>query len=137
MVSVNVGRFLCSRRSLVGSESLVLCTTVATFLLENLLDHLTGARPDSFGKQLASRAFHHLGWNGNAVASTVADPADEDRIGPHDAILAHLLAFFTDGCKALAIRLAGLLLEELVDRLLLNNGEVRLVLRSRGAGNMN
>ena len=98
-------------------------------LLRDLLNHPLGPSqtsrastiwPPSLHKQPARRAIQHLLRHSDALARPVADPADKDGFGAPGAV--GVLSFFADGLEALAVGLAGLLLEELVDRLLLRGG---------------
>lgn len=59
-----------------------------------------------------------LAGHSDALALPAADPADEDGVGPPEAV--GVLLLLADGLEVLAVGLAGLLLEELVDRLLLD-----------------
>lgn len=102
--------------------------SMIVFLLGDLLDHLARSATDAtgthrVGKHLTSRTLHHLPGHGDAVAVAVAGPADEDGVGASNAVFAHLLALLANGCEALPVGLAGLLLQELVDRLLLRVGK--------------
>lgn len=113
-------------------------------LLRDLLDHLSRAgqagrasasRTDAVHKQTAGRALQHLLWHRYTLAILGADPSDEDGVGsPRLAITQEILS---ENLTTLAVGLAGLLLEELVDCFLLLTGIVSVdlaaILREAGA----
>lgn len=97
---------------------------ILAVLLRHLLHHLPGsteARPRSragcFREEPAGGALHHLIRYSDVAALTVVRPANEDRAGLR--LFIGVFTLLADGRKAFPVRLAGLLFEELIDRLLL------------------
>lgn len=75
---------------------------------------------DAVHKQTAGRALQDLLWHGYTLAFLGADPSDED--WARSLKLALTQGILSDDLTSLAVGLAGLLLEELVDGFLLEAG---------------
>lgn len=115
----------------MSNRRLILMSPTSTHssltLSRNLLDHL--ARPTDprtrtrgIDKQSPGRTLQNLPWDCDLVAFAAASPANENRIGLPDSVFPHLQGLLADGGKILAVGLAGLFFEQLVDCLLLQEG---------------